>query len=50
MTKEKEIKELAEELCYLANNPYYYDTYEMQAWYLVEECGWHKQNEDEHTT
>ena len=42
MTKEKEIKELGGELCYMANNPYHYDTYETQAQYLVEE-GWRKQ-------
>lgn len=45
MTKDKEIKELAEDLCYLDNNPFNYDTYDLQAWYLVEEAGWHKQAE-----
>lgn len=42
MTKEKEIKALAAELCYVANNSYHYDTYATRAQYLVDE-GWHKQ-------
>jgi hypothetical protein len=45
MTKKEELEEMESELCYMANNPYDYDTYEMQAWNLVEERGWHKQTE-----
>ena len=45
MTKDKEIKELAGDLCYLDNNSFNYDTYDLQAWYLVEEASWHKQTE-----
>lgn len=46
MTKEKEIEELAGDLCYLDNNPFDYDTYDLQAWYLIGE-GWYKQREGE---
>jgi DNA-directed RNA polymerase subunit RPC12/RpoP len=42
MTIKEELEEMESELCFMANNPYDYDTYEIQAWNLVEECGWHK--------
>lgn len=36
------LKELADDLRYVQCNSNDFDTYEMQAWWLSEECGWHK--------